>query len=185
MTNKDLKGLFVPTYIPYQGRSARDQAIEVLELVSRHHDKHQQAVGITYSANHGQSVSIREAYQNKHWITHTNGGNQATVIAEIEHALQTPSHQRLQSHFRILPITTCTFSGGSGHVEDAWIDEDLAAIRAFLLPPNHGIVLGWQNENTVHQGTYAIGGGISQQLTKQQNELIQSTLKMLEQQFQA
>ncbi|VVC75372.1 hypothetical protein AQUSIP_06620 [Aquicella siphonis] len=155
----------------------RKQATDILDRVAALHAQGHQKVGITYSANHDQSVQIRDAYREGHWQTGTDGGNQARIMAEVEHLLLTdPRYQHLRSVFQILPITTCAQAGGVGAVHDRWLQEDLDHVQQFA--SSGGAMLGWQNQDTVSntKSPFAIGGGISSVLTSQQTQKIQSTL---------
>ena len=161
---KTRKSILIPTRISFENKSAKDQAVEILEYVLQYYNEGRgyEQIGILYSANAGQTDTIRQTYENGGWFTGTNGGNQASVISEVEKLLRdNPRYQKLQSIFRIIPITTMDYSK-SGHVmDDQRIKDDLNAVSVFLKKGNR-VVLGWQNEYT-KEGEYAIGGGIAMQ----------------------
>lgn len=178
------RGLFAPLIIDYITTSgANAQAKVILRTVDSLHAQGFERVGITYSANNDQSKTIAAIYNQGEWNTATNGGNQAAVMAAVEELLHAKEFQHMQHVFRILPITTCAQAGGIGAVEDQWLDRDLENIDNFL--KDGGAVLGWQNQNTSKnpRAPFAIGGGISQQLTSEQNQRVQSTLLRLMQKY--
>jgi hypothetical protein len=170
------KGKFAPTYINWVDRTPEEQAAEILDLIADYHAKGYTKVGITYSANHDQSIAINKTYQENNWQTNTRGGNQAAVITALEKLLVTEKYCYLQNVFRILPISTCAKIGGKGAVENAWLAEELLAIDSFLKENN--LLLGWQDGISIKnkEAPFAVGGGISKQLTEDQNEMIQGTL---------
>jgi hypothetical protein len=163
----NVRGMFVPTYIGFSGKTYKQQAEDILAEVERYHLKDYQKIGIIYSANRDQvETQIKPTYQAGGWRTGVGGGNQAAVMAAVEQLLGTPRYQHLQKKFQILPITTCAHAGGYGSVNQRWLEDDINRIEIFLQPPINGVVLGWQNEaaNNFTQNKYAIGGSISTQL---------------------
>ena len=177
---------FVPLYVPYTNtdQSAKEQATKILAVVSLYHQKGYQKIGITYSANHDQTIKIKQSYRDGEWQTNVfrNGKNQSKVMEELEKLLALKENSHLQNIFRILPITTCDKSGGKGKVEQAWLDRDLEDIEAFIKNPNH-LVLGWKNQDS--GDGYAIGGGVSKKLLPKQNKFIQDKLKYFEKNCQS
>ncbi len=187
--------IFVPTLITYKNRKnpAEEQALIILNEVEKYLKQGYTQVGITYSANDGQSEKIAQTYQKGGWFTGTNGANQASVMHQLEQMLAT-THKHLQHAFRILPITTIDYSGGN-NVKPEWLIRDVNNIHTFLNQPNH-VVMGWQNEDTKPNNRYALGGGVSkQQLTVAmpdprsngtsitKDSFIQRELKVFEQQY--
>jgi len=154
--------------------STKAQAKLILGKVKELADKGFKQVGITYSANHEQTIEIAKAYKEGRWKTEISGGAQAKVIEEIESLLETEEFRGLQHVFRILPISTCAHSGGKGEVDDAWLKDELDNIEEFL--NEGGCVLGWQNQDTKNFDEFAIGGGNSKQLTREQKNTIQLRL---------
>lgn len=179
------EGAFAPEFIGYTNQSISQQARHILDLVNAYHNdgKGFQQVGIIYSANYGQTIDIRAAYDKGDWFTGTGGGRQAAVMADIETLLKTPEYAHLQNVFRIIPITTCEDYGGEGAVKSQWLEEDIKGVRSLL--DNKGLVIGWQNEdaNNSKNKKYAIGGGYSTQLEegtmkdgKRQDQYVQDEL---------
>ncbi len=167
-------GLFIDITLDFSKSSNNEQAEQILLEVQQHYNIGYTKIGIIYSANYQQTISINEHYENEIWITGTSGGNQADVICKVEKLLKN-KYQDLCGKFRILPITTCEFSGGIGKVEDIWLEKDLNSIEKFL--NEGGVVLGWKNQKSNKKKPYAIGGGVARQLTNEQNANIQGRLK--------
>jgi hypothetical protein len=188
LSHKGLKSTFIPFYLEYKigDEGAAQQARAILAEISKCRELGYKKVGIIYSANAQQSKRIRETYALGQWHTHTSGANQADVMRVIEALLNTDEFKALQNVFRILPITTCAWAGGGGRVDNNLLTTDLIAITDFIAEEGH-VVLGWQNQDSVRReaGPYAIGGGISQQLTPEQDEEIQALLVQLSQEYQA
>lgn len=181
-------GIFVPAYIPFRSKTYEQQARDVIRKVQECYDDGYTKVGITYSANHDQTLKIRATYNAGKRDTGTGGSNQAGVMTEVERLLK-EEFPHLQNVFYILPITTCKHSGGVGAVQQDWLVEDLNAVESFASKPKHA-VLAWQNESS-GKNSYAVGGAISTQLealvpgerNKTQNQFIQEKLKKYEQQY--
>jgi hypothetical protein len=182
-----IESMFVPLYLDFELDSVTVQAKMILQEAESFHSKGYQQVGITYSANHDQTVEIRNVYRLGGWLTETKGGGQAQTIAEIERLLGTPEYKHLRHVFRILPISTCAHAGGKGGVKMEWLEEDLTSIKKFLdRSGENNIVLGWQNQLTQRNNSFAIGGGFSDQLSKMapgrkitKNQFIQEALKTI------
>lgn len=177
------KGKFAPTYIDWVDKTDEEQAIEILGLAKVYHAEGYKKIGITYSANHEQSMAINKCYQQNKWQTNIRGRNQAAVIAEVERLLLTDKYQHLQNVFQILPISTCARPGGIGAVEMQWLQEELNALDTFITDKN--FILGWQDSTSIirKDSPYAVGGGLSKQLTAEQNKLIQDTLINIEKKY--
>jgi hypothetical protein len=140
-------------------------------------------VGITYSANHQQTEAIRACYTGPGpYLTDTNGSNQADVIEALEDLINTPEHEYLQNIFRILPITTCSYTAtGRKPTTNEWLYEDLRAIETFLKHDGN-VVLGWQNQIT-NGNHYPIGGGVVK-LSQPHHHFIQECLSTLHKHYQ-
>ena len=173
--------LFYPVCFDYSKHSAIRQAKMILAQVALFHKAGYKKVGIIYSANYDQTQSIANAYAKGEWQTGIDGGNQAEVLNFVEGLLTSPSYEHLQHIFCILPITTCAQSGGVGAVEQEWLENDIKKINVFMQQDGSAL-LGWQNQNTQKnpKSPFAVGGGISQQLTAKQNEFIQKSLLTLQ-----
>jgi hypothetical protein len=171
-----MKGKFIPILIPFKRNdvpvSPEDQAVQILSAADELM-KNGICVktGIIYSANYDQTKSIHHTYQNNKAITDINGANQAQVMYALEKLL-TRSFSHLQHKFRIVPITTISYSGYDGFSHEAVIKNDLYHLESLL--QNGWCIFGWMNQHTAPE--FAIGGGIAS-LSEQQNHLIQSTLK--------
>jgi len=144
-------------------------------------------VGITYSANHGQTEVLYEYYKNptpKNWKDVQStlvGANQATVMQALIKLLDSdPKYAALKTTFQILPIST--MPAGSGNTKDEWLAENLNNIRAFA--ESGGTVLGWQNQE--HETRFAVGGGVAgDRFSKAQSDYVQQYLQALSQASQA
>lgn len=171
-------GYFHPFNIPYGSHKPNDahwQAIQILDNVRALHDngKGYHQVGLTYSANQGQTEKIKKVYGQHQWNTETTGSNQAEVITQIEKLLAA-DYKDLQTVFRIIPITTIpTHSAATDADKAKLIEIDLADTKKFLEAGN--AVMGWQNQDSHPNKPYAIGGGITQ-LSADNNHLVQTTL---------
>jgi hypothetical protein len=162
-------GAFINFNLPYSSGgialSPDSQAEAILNEAAMRISQGAIGVAITYSANYGQTRTIRQAYFAGGWNTHTSGANQAAVMSCME-SLLAGKYQTLQGKMRIAPITT--MNAYSNPVMP-WNDDvlmgiaitDLDRIDAYL---NAGwTVLGWQNQGTINNPghPYAIGGGIA------------------------
>lgn len=145
------------------GLTNPQQAREILRIVDELHQAGAQKVGLTYSANTGQTAKIRQNYKDGVWLTNTSGADQAAVVKHIETLLRTSAYKHLQQVFRILPISTIHYAGGGGASvpEVAVVEADMTAIEKFIAAPNTH-VLGWQNQNTPTE-QYGVGGGVTKQ----------------------
>lgn len=165
------KGVFVSFYLPYTDATGAtippgQQAAQVLESAkTRIVQGGAPGVGITYSANYGQTREIEATYAAGGWDTNTNGANQAAVIHSMEELLGSP-FQALRGKMRIMPITTMNaytnpVTPWNTDVQMKIVIADLARIQASL--EAGWTILGWQNQDTVGSATepYAIGGGIT------------------------
>jgi hypothetical protein len=138
--------------------------------------------GYTFSANLDQTREAYKKYCNGEEVK-INGGNQAAVVKAIQEQI----HADDKDHgvkFRVLPIPTCLKSGGYGAVTEKQIIFSLACIACYLgaqksvqkiKKSEHWVIFGWKNQITGED--FAIGGGVSGQLTHAQYNLIQSALK--------
>ncbi len=183
MTQRERPGRFVDFVLTYQGKTADDQAREIIRRADELFDEGSAGVGITYSADADQTRRIREVYAAGGWDTGTSGANQAEVIEDME-AIERGERRDLQGRIRIAPITTMTYTDFGGKTLDQVIGEDLAAINALLA--DGWDVLGWVNDPD--SGRYAVGGGVSAQvyardpdraLSPDQSERIQAALAAL------
>lgn len=94
-------------------------------------------------------------------------------MVEVERLLAAPDsgYADLRGKFRILPITTTIY--GEDSLENR-IPKDFQNIDKFI--SQGGLVLGWQNQNTVASNRYAIGGGVSK-LSFQMDGAIQGAMR--------
>jgi hypothetical protein len=173
-------GTFIDFYLSYAGVSAEDQAKAILQKGRELIQAGAKGVGITYSANYGQTRTIEETYQKGAWYTGTIGAGQAKVMHAMENLLKSDPYQDLQGKVRIMPITTMTFE----HTKYAWnemhmgvVKTDLARIKKYL--DDGWTILGWQNQDTVKKKDhpYAVGGGVASDIQAEVVEEIQNTLK--------
>lgn len=150
-------GSFIPFVLTFHGKTADEQAREILAEAKKQLAAGASGVGITYSANWGQTHAIRQVYADGGWDTHTDGDNQATVMKAME-TLEGGEFAELQGKLRIVPITTMNYgSFPSGTTMDDVIDEDIAAIKALIA--GGWTILGWINQKgSTH---YAVGGGVA------------------------
>ena len=175
------KGKFIDFYLPYSQDgnhiSAKSQAQKILQEADTLLKTCSFGVAIIYSANYGQTKTIRKTYAEGGYKTGTSGANQANVMTEMENLLDTPNYQHLQSKIRIAPITTMTYSDYDGKDHITVVKDDLAQIKQML--ENGWDILGWQNQTTKK---YAVGGGIAN-LSHDISDKIQSTLLSLSSQY--
>ena len=129
-------------------------------------------VAITYSANYHQTVAIHQVYTGGGWFTQTNGGGQATVMAEMERLMGLPENSDIQMKLRIAPITTMSYPSLLTPYQYVFLD--LVNIKTGLLDQGW-TVLGWQNQD-VAPGEYAIGGNIAGKMPDDIRGLIQHVL---------
>lgn len=177
-----MPGIFLDYLLKFNKLNINQQAEEILKVVDHYFRRGYLRVGITYSANRCQAQIARSCNNS---FTGIAGANQAEVIQAIESLLRTNLYQHLQGFFYVLPITTCEFAGGFGAVKDEWLQEDFDYINKFI--QEDGVVLGWQNHSTIENvdAPYAIGGGVSRQLSAEQNTRAQNFLKQLKQRYPA
>ena len=135
-----------------------EQARVILAEVDRLHKLGAKTVGITYSANQGQTDKILDVYAKGQWKTGTSGSNQASVMNEVEKLLGTPNYKHLHNVFRIIPITTMKYNPKAMAADDASVKKSLDNANQFMA--NGGVLLGWQNQAT-KTGNLAIGGGVA------------------------
>ena len=138
-----MPGIFLPFLLDFEKNDNKKQAQLILDEINFLYLKGYKKIGITYSANSGQTATIHRCYQNNIWLTGTAGGNQADVMAEAELLLQTAKYRHLQGVFQILPITTLSYHGSL----KGYIPHDLKHISQFIQQDNRA-VLGWQNQHT-------------------------------------
>ncbi len=176
-------GRFIDFVLTFQGKSAEQQAREILQRVDELLAEGASGVGITYSANFDQTQEIRGTYADGGWDTRTAGANQASVMAAME-ALERTDRTDLRGKVRIVPITTMTYSDFGGMTLDQVIDRDMSAIAELLA--DGWDVLGWINDPA--SGRYAVGGGVAasvyqedptRALSRAQSERIQDALAAL------
>lgn len=170
-----MKGKFIPLLVPFQEDQkfipAVKQAGKILNEAEKLINGNTcRKTGITYSANYDQTKTIQHTYASGKIITGISGANQAQVMFELERLLQT-DYKHLQGSFRIVPITTMTYSDYDGFSHDAVIRNDLNALEELL--QNGWCIFGWMNQQTAPQ--FAVGGGIAS-LPNDLKELIQQTL---------
>jgi hypothetical protein len=175
------KGKFIDFYLPYSQYgnhiSAESQAQKILQEADTLLKKGSFGVAIIYSANYGQTKTIRKTYAEGGYKTGTSGANQANVMTYMESLLDTPNYQHLQGKIRIAPITTMTNTNFDGKDHITVIKDDLAQIKQML--ENGWDILGWQNKTTKK---YAVGGGVAT-LPPDISHEIQSTLLSLASQY--
>jgi len=180
----DLHGALIPFELTFVGRTPQDQARLILHEARRRLSEGARGIGITYSANLGQSERIRDTYAAGAWNTHTEGANQASVMTAME-ALEDTEFADLRTKLRIVPITTMSYGPlPAGTTMDDIVVADLAAIRDLITAG--WSVLGWINEAAGER--FAVGGGVAKQyyadrpdlaLSPAQSEIIQAELRRL------
>ena len=177
------KGTFINFYLPYAQDGVRipdqEQAKAILTKAKELIGNGAKGVGITYSANYGQTREIERIYFAGGWKTQTRGANQAEVICSME-SLMVREYDSLQGQVHILPITTMNaYTDGverwNEDVQLGIVTTDLDRIKIYLESGWH--ILGWQNQSTIKNSTspYAVGGGIAQ-LPDLVKDKIQATL---------
>lgn len=173
-------GRFINFYLAYQDGSGKtvsshDQALAIIAEAQELIEGGSPGVAIIYSANYGQTLMIHKTYGSGGWDTHTDGANQAQVMAAME-AMMGGEFSSLQRHLEIAPITTMTYSGYGGQTHEQVIESDLKHIKSLL--DKGWDVLGWQNQDSVKNPTapYAVGNSTSGPLPKAINDLIQTAL---------
>jgi hypothetical protein len=175
------KGKFIDFYLPYSQEgnniSAKSQAEKILQEADTLLKKGSFGVAIIYSANHGQTKTIRKTYTEGGYKTGTSGANQANVMTYMESLLDTPNYQHLQSKIRIAPITTMTNTNFDGKDHITVVKDDLTQIKQML--EDGWDILGWQNQTTKK---YAVGGGVAT-IPPDISHEIQSTLLSLASQY--
>jgi len=173
------QGQFWPLLIRYTSDPGTDkvQAIEILETAITTFSLYSpDAIYITYSANEGQTQTIRSTYASGKWQTGTNGANQASVMRAMEQLmLNDPKYQPLQGKMRIAPITTLPNSTAL----DSWlnlVEADINAIHELLKGSN--IVFGWVNQGSDPLYAHAINNphGVVKSFPPEIHDLIQNNL---------
>lgn len=176
-------GSFIPFRLPYFENGApvpaAAQAERILQQAGELIAKGAAGVGITYSANYGQTRKIAGTYASGGWNTRTGGANQAEVMQNMEALLETP-FIALRGKVHILPITTMNaytdpLDPWNENVHMRIVSADLDRIQAYL--DRGWDVLGWQNQQTVNDPAhpFAVGGGVAQ-LPTAVSDKIQQTL---------
>jgi hypothetical protein len=169
-------GQFIDFYQPFGGGiTDQDQASNILSRARVLLIEDTIGVGITYSANYFQTVSIREAYESGRYDTGTDGANQAAVVTALEARLGGPDRD-LRGKLRIVPITTMAYPAPPGPDKYEVVTNDLIHLENLL--QQGWTILGWQNQKT--RGTdapYAVGGGVAGPMPLPMRFLIQVTLK--------
>ncbi len=133
-------------------------------------------VALVFSENCIRLLEVSESYLKKNYITGIKGANQADVVEHMENLTQNVKYLDLQNKIFYLGIPTCYQAGGHGEVPDKFLIFSLAVICCFL-GTGGVLAFGWKNQMSGED--YAIGGGISQKLTKNQYNLIQNVLRVL------
>jgi hypothetical protein len=168
-----MPGAFVPFLLDYSKLGTVEQAQAILDEAGKAVSAGMSGAAIVYSANYGQTRTIRSAYRKKQWITGIDGGNQAEVMAAMEALLQDAAYRALQGRLRIAPISTMSYPDKVDPL--ATVRDDLGHIRQLL--DDGWRVLGWQNQRSVlTDRPYAVGGGIAGPLPKDISDEIQATL---------
>lgn len=155
--------------IDFSRNDAQQQAKQILDKVRALNQQGHKQVGITYSANQGQTKLIKSTYGSGKWQTHTSGANQAEVIAAVEQLLTTLEYKNLQTVFRIVPITTIDYQKTNQTALDDDVQQSLDNASQFI--KDGGYLLGWANQLT--NGSVAIGGGVALKIqTDKQRQMI-------------
>jgi len=163
------KGTFINFYLPYSQNGVRisspEQAQSILNTAKELISNGAKGLGITYSANYGQTREIERIYVAGGWNTETEGSNQADVIYNLE-LLLADQYNSLQGKVRIMPVTTMNayenpVERWNEDVQLGIVTTDLERIRIYL--ESGWSILGWQNQGTVNSFTspYGVGGGIA------------------------
>lgn len=188
INNRLKKGWIERLNITYQDKShptsngpkAQAQVIinRVLNLLRENPNVFQ--VGITYAANDEQSKALYEMYRLHGKLPDIYGNNQAAVMHELLKLLN-DSYQDLVPVIKIMPITTCIQGGGTLSPKPENVMEEIKRIEEFV--KEGGVLLGWQNQNTVNNENhpFAIGGGVAQNFSDNLSEYVQTELKRIEQ----
>lgn len=181
--------MFINCNIAYKDENGKAisfdaQSIKILDQVKALKGQGYVGVGLTYSANYGQTKVINRTYMAGEWNTHTIGAHQAQTIMAIESNLAS-KYADLQGFFRIFPISTMNAYADGGPVSK-WNDDvhygiltsDLDRITNYLA--TGWVTLGWQNQDTVGSTVkpYAIGGHIAN-MAKSNDNYVQQTLMQL------
>tara|TARA_R110000868_G_scaffold160018_5_gene389291 strand:+ start:221 stop:2221 length:2001 start_codon:yes stop_codon:yes gene_type:complete len=144
-------------------------------------------VGITYSANHLQTESLADYYNQpnkKNWdnlmhhFSHSKG--QGAVMRCVLTKLFNNSDKTLLSRFQILPISTMTYNGRNMvETKFEWLQGNLQNINNFVA--SGGCVIGWQNQLT-KKNQCAIGGGVAAKVfNRDMQEYVQGYLAAIAQ----
>ncbi|MGB1271457.1 MAG: hypothetical protein ACPG5T_05240, partial [Endozoicomonas sp.] len=181
-------GALVPFYLDYRGKSAEQQAEQILMKADEVFQSTSglKGVAITYSANHQQTGHILNTYQNGQWKTGTQGAAQADVMKAME-GLMENKYKHLQHKVRIAPISTMPYGGGGAVASLEQVDVGLDNLKELL--DAGWQVLGWQNHERTLKGRsdspYAIGGGVggSSFFKTEQSKRIQGRLRELEAEY--
>lgn len=111
-------------------------------------------IAITYSANTKQANEIYAGYEGNDF--NIDGANQAQVFNLLVAMIK---KDNLQGKIHILPVPTCTTSGGQ---EIASMQDVQTAINNIRNHLKHGwVVLGLHNQSSTAEHPYAIGGGVA------------------------
>ena len=163
-------GHFLPFNLAYKTQggveiSAKSQAETFLDAALKLYDggKGYQKVGLTYSANHDQTIKIKDTFDMGDWRTGTSGEHQAAVLHEAEALMETEKYKSLHGVVQWMPFTTMV--GSEGKFEPKWVTDDINNLNQFMSDEGR-ILLGWQNQGTVtnEQKPFAIGGGVAEGL---------------------
>ncbi|OGT67089.1 MAG: hypothetical protein A3J38_05365 [Gammaproteobacteria bacterium RIFCSPHIGHO2_12_FULL_45_9] len=200
-----LRGSFVDCPIVFSdggttagGLATREQAVEILRRVALIHQQYpDRQIGITYSANRGQTLAIRGGgdFSGEFVGSTGQGAVMREVLALLRSGDNVPGVQpavpysSLQSIFKILPVSTMRYPEATPQAVKGWVGEDLGRINGHMAAG--GIVLGWQNQDRTplargsYQRNYAIGGGdpSSGQYTAEIDETVQEELLRLKAEY--
>lgn len=175
-----MKGLIIrfkdaknePISAEKQAKFFLDRALKDLDKLEDH-----QGVGLTYSANYGQTKALAAAYLNGKYTAGVKGSNQATVVKAIENLLRKDEkYKPLRYRLHIIPITTLGY--GEENPEEIII-RDMENLACHLGAGWR--VYGWQNQDTNFKTSkkFAVGGGIVKTQSKRQYQIIQNSLLSL------
>ncbi|MFZ1415236.1 MAG: hypothetical protein WAS73_11760 [Defluviicoccus sp.] len=168
-----MAGTFIPFMLDFSKFSKTEQAQAILDEATNAVAAGQPGAAIVYSANYGQTQTIRADYAKKQWITGISGINQAEVIMEMEALLNDDAHQAQQGQLLIAPISTMSYPDKVDPL--ATVKDDLRQIKQLL--DDGWRVLGWQNQQSIlTDRPYAVGGGVAGRLPDDISNAIQTTL---------
>ena len=173
----------IPMCISFENASANQQAEQILNYALNLLDKQPElpGIGLTYSANHEQTLKIINCYENGDSETEINGANQANVVYMVEQfLLHHKKYKTLQNKFRIVPISTMNYNTQGTKIPCTDQEFDVCIRNILDLFKKQWCILGWQNQTTINnkEQPYAIGGGVARDVTpKQHTDKIQKLLK--------